>query len=123
MWDDPATAREISLAGGWYALPPQEQRANFQTRYRQLYGSRAPKIGSLAYDAIALAATLANGRAGQRYTRTTIADPNGFAGIDGIFRFRADGMTERGLAVFQIAEGGPPTIISPAASTFQSPGF
>lgn len=121
MWDDPATTREISLAGGWYALPPQEQRSNFITRYQQLYGARPPQIGSLAYDAIALAATLAGGRAGQRYTRTTIADPNGFAGIDGIFRFRSDGMTERGLAVFQVSQDGPPVIISPAASTFQTP--
>ncbi len=123
MWDDPATAREISLAGGWYALPPQEQRGNFLTRYQQLYGSKPPKIGSLAYDAIALAATLADRRSGDRYTRSNIADPNGFAGIDGIFRFRPDGMTERGLAVFQISQEGPPTVISPAMTTFQSPGF
>lgn len=123
MWDDPATSREISLAGGWYALPPQEQRTNFNTRYQQLYGSRPPQIGSLAYDAVALAVTLANGRAGQRYTRATITDPNGFAGIDGIFRFRSDGKTERGLAVFEISQAGPPTIVSPAASTFQTPAF
>lgn len=123
QWDDPATSREISLAGGWYALPPQEQRSNFVNRYQQIYGGKPPKIGSLAYDGIALAATLAGGRPGQRYTRATIADPNGFAGIDGIFRFRADGMTERGLAVYQISQQGQPTVVSPAQTTFQSTGF
>lgn len=123
LWDDPATGREISLAGGWYALPPQEQRITFGTRFQQLYGSKPPKIASLAYDAIALSATLAGGRPGQRYTRSTIADPNGFAGIDGIFRFRSDGMTERGLAVYEVSQAGQPSIVSPAANTFQSPGF
>lgn len=123
LWDEPATAREVSLAGGWYALPPQEQRANFITRYQQLYSSKPPKIASLAYDAIALSATLSSGRPGQRYTRSTIADPNGFAGIDGIFRFRSDGMTERGLAVYEITQAGQPSVVSPAANTFQSPGF
>lgn len=122
-WDDPATSREVSLAGGWYAVPPQEQRANFINRYQQLYGAKPPTIASLAYDAIALSATLANGRPGQRFTRTTISDANGFAGIDGIFRFRSDGMTERGLAVYEVTQAGQPSVVSPAAGTFQSPGF
>ena len=123
QWDDPATAREPSLLGGWYAVPPPEQRMNFSSRYQQLYGGKPPRLASLAYDAIALSATLAGGRPGQRYTRTTIADANGFAGIDGIFRFRSDGMTERGLAVLEVTNVGQVNVISPAASTFQTPGF
>lgn len=122
LWDDPAVAREPSLMGGWYAVPPQEQRSNFSTRYQQLYGGKPPRIASLGYDAVALSATLAGGTPGRRYTRTAIADPNGFAGIDGIFRFRSDGMTERGLAVMEVGNGAQ-SVISPAASTFQSQGF
>jgi ABC-type branched-subunit amino acid transport system substrate-binding protein len=122
LWDDAAVAREPSLLGGWYAAPPQDQRQNFITRYQQLYGSKPPRIASLGYDAVALSATLAGGTPGRRYTRTTIADPNGFAGIDGIFRFRADGMTERGLAVMEVASGQL-SVVSPAATTFQAQGF
>jgi ABC-type branched-subunit amino acid transport system substrate-binding protein len=122
LWDDPAVSQEPSLLGGWYAVPPQEQRSNFSTRYQQLYGSRPPRIASLSYDAVALTATLAGGPAGRRYTKSAIADPNGFAGIDGIFRFRADGMTERGLAVMEVSAQGK-SVISPAAQTFQSQGF
>lgn len=123
LWDDPAVAKETSLMGGWYAVPPQDQRSNFITRYQQLYGSKPPRIASLAYDAVALSATLADGTPGKRYTRVAIADPNGFAGIDGIFRFRSDGMTERGLAVMEVSNGGQLSVISPAANTFQSQGF
>ncbi|MFM9862537.1 MAG: penicillin-binding protein activator [Micropepsaceae bacterium] len=122
LWDDPAVASEPSLHGGWFAVPPQEQRVNFITRYQQLYGSKPPRIASLSYDAIALSATLASGAPGRRYTRANIADPNGFSGIDGIFRFRTDGMTERGLAVMEVTSAGQ-TVISPASSTFQSQGF
>ncbi|MDZ4869547.1 MAG: penicillin-binding protein activator [Alphaproteobacteria bacterium] len=123
LWDDPAVARDPSLQGGWYAVPPQDQRQNFATRYQQLYGTKPPRIASLGYDAVALSATLAGGRPGQRYTRTTIADPNGFAGIDGIFRFQADGMTQRGLAVIEVSANGQLSVVSPAATTFQSQGF
>ena len=123
LWDDPATAREVSLSGGWYAVPPQEQRVTFSSRFQQLYGGKPPRIASLAYDAIALSATLSGGRPGQRYTKSTIADPNGFAGIDGIFRFRSDGMTERGLAVLELGHTGQLSVVSPAANTFQSQGF
>ncbi len=123
LWDDPQIARETSLVGGWYAVPPQDQRQNFITRYQQLYGSKPPRIASLGYDAVALASTLAGGAPGRRYTRTTIADPNGFAGIDGIFRFRADGVTERGLAVMEVTAAGQLSVVSPAATTFQAQGF
>ncbi|MCE9524122.1 MAG: penicillin-binding protein activator [Alphaproteobacteria bacterium] len=123
LWDDPAVARETSLMGGWYAVPPPEQRLNFISRYQQLYGAKPPRIASLAYDAVALSATLAGGQPGKRYTRTAIADPNGFAGIDGIFRFRSDGMTERGLAVMEVSTTGQLNVVSPAANTFQSQGF
>lgn len=123
LWDDPQIARETSLVGGWYAVPPQDQRQNFITRYQQLYGSKPPRIASLGYDAVALSATLAGGTPGRRYTRTTIADPNGFAGIDGIFRFRSDGMTERGLAVMEVTAAGQLSVVSPAATTFQAQGF
>jgi hypothetical protein len=32
-------------------------------------------------------------------------------------------MTERGLAVYEITQAGQPSVVSPAANTFQSPGF
>jgi branched-chain amino acid transport system substrate-binding protein len=123
LWDDPAVAKEASLIGGWYSVPPQDQRLTFATRYQQLYTVKPPRIASLAYDGVALAATLSRGAPGRRYTRQTISDPNGFAGIDGIFRFLPNGFTERGLAVMEIAPNGQLLTASPAAATFQSQGF
>ena len=123
LWDDPAVAKDASLIGGWYSVPPQDQRQNFSNRYQQLYTAKPPRIATLAYDGVALAATLSRGAVGRRYTTATITDPNGFSGIDGIFRFLPNGFTERGLAVMEIAPNGSLIVASPAASTFQSQGF
>ena len=45
-------------------------------------------------------------QAGQRFSAEVLTNPSGFAGIDGLFRFRADGSNERGLAVMKVAAGG-----------------
>ena len=42
----------------------------------------------------------------QRFAPETLTNPSGFAGIDGLFRFRSDGTNERGLAVMKVAQGG-----------------
>jgi hypothetical protein len=35
-----------------------------------------------------------------------LLNSSGFAGIDGLFRFRPDGTNERGLAVMRVTSGG-----------------
>jgi hypothetical protein len=42
---------------------------------------------------------------------------SGFNGTDGLFRFRADGLNERGLSV-QIIDNGSTSVISPAPRSF-----
>jgi ABC-type branched-subunit amino acid transport system substrate-binding protein len=122
-WDDPTVAQEAALVGGWYVVPPQEQRLNFIRKFEQLYGAKPPQIASLAYDAVALTAALSGGERGKRYTISTITDVNGFAGVDGIFRFLPDGLTERGLAVMEIGASGALKIVEPAPQSFQRLGM
>ena len=45
-------------------------------------------------------------KATQRFSPEVLTNPSGFAGIDGLFRFRADGTNERGLAVMKVGSGG-----------------
>jgi hypothetical protein len=68
---------------------------------------------------MALAAVLAQSA---DFSDAAITNPNGFSGLDGIFRFRANGLVQRGLAVLQVQRGGN-TIIDPAPQTFQALGF
>ena len=60
------------------------------------------RTATLAYDAVALVAALARTQGAQRFAPETLTNPSGFAGIDGLFRFRSDGTNERGLAVMKV---------------------
>ena len=62
-------------------------------------------MASLAYDAVSLVALLSPGRPYHRFTIGALMDPNGFSGVNGIFRFKADGTSERGLAARWPADG------------------
>lgn len=118
LWEDPRVTRESSLAGGWFAAPPPDARADFVKRYQSVYGQPPPRLATLAYDATALAAVLARSPNGPDFSAQAIANPNGFAGTDGIFRFRSDGTAERGLAVLEVHRDGF-HVISPAPEDFR----
>jgi ABC-type branched-subunit amino acid transport system substrate-binding protein len=111
--------REPSLAGGWFAAPDPDAKRDFEARFRSAYGTSPPALASLAYDAVSLIAVLAPGSPYHRFTAQALTDPNGFAGIDGIFRFDPDGTSEHGLAVLSIRPGGGASMLSPAPTTFQ----
>jgi hypothetical protein len=56
-------------------------------------------------------------KSGRGFAREALLNPNGFAGVDGIFRFRADGLNERGLAVMTI-QNGTAQIVQDAPKSF-----
>lgn len=123
LWDDPRTYREPSLLGGWFAAPPPEGRRNFERQYRDVYGRPPPRLVTLAYDAVALAAVLARdkGPEGADYSLPVLTNPAGFAGIEGIFRLLPSGQVERGYAILEVQRGGF-RVLSPAPETFEAPG-
>jgi branched-chain amino acid transport system substrate-binding protein len=122
IWDDPNIGTEPALDGGWYAAPAPAARAPFEQRFAQLYRHSPPRLATLGYDATALAAVLARAPQGPDFSDQALTNPNGFSGLDGIFRFRANGLVQRGLAVLQVQRGGN-TIIDPPPQTFQNLGF
>jgi ABC-type branched-subunit amino acid transport system substrate-binding protein len=120
LWDDPTIAREDMLVGGWFAAPEPQAVDAFNSRFHDTFGTNAPQLASLAYDAIALVALLSNGQPYHRFTQGALMDPNGFSGVDGIFRFNPDGTSERGLAVLEVAPDGF-QVVSPSPKTFLPP--
>ncbi len=120
QWDnDPRISAESNLNGGWYPAPENTGFASFAKRYQAAYGSAPSRTASLAYDATSLAAGLAARYGAQAFAQQTLTNPNGFIGIDGAFRFLANGLNQRGLAVYQINRGTA-QIIDPAPKTFAS---
>jgi ABC-type branched-subunit amino acid transport system substrate-binding protein len=106
LWDNPRVFASPSLQGGLYASPDPSGFRNFSGRYRTRYGSDPVRTATLAYDAVALVAALARTQGPTRFSPDVLTNPSGFAGIDGLFRFRADGTNERGLAVMRVGSGG-----------------
>jgi Periplasmic binding protein len=106
LWDNPRVFNSAALRGGLYAAPDPSGFRNFSGRYRAKYGADPVRTATLAYDAVALVAALARTQGGQRFSSEVLTNPSGFAGIDGVFRFRPDGTNERGLAVMRVAPGG-----------------
>jgi ABC-type branched-subunit amino acid transport system substrate-binding protein len=120
LWDDPRLGKEPALMGGWYAAPDPATRADFEGHYAKLYGGGSPpRIATLGYDATALAATLARAAGGPDFSAAAITNHDGFSGLDGILRFRADGLNERGLAVLELQRDAP-KVVSPAPTSFVS---
>src|SRR3979490_3006165 len=106
LWDNPRVFANPALQGGLYAAPDPSGFRSFSGRYRAKFGADAVRTATLAYDAVALVAALAKTQGPHRFSPEVLTNPSGFAGIDGLFRFRADGTNERGLAVMRVGSGG-----------------
>jgi branched-chain amino acid transport system substrate-binding protein len=121
LWDVPDLGSEAELIGGWFAASPPEARRGFVQRYQATYGRAPPRLASLGYDAATLAAVLARPD-GESFSQQAILSPNGFTGVDGLFRFTPGGLVQRGLAVLEVEpEGG--VVVSPAPHSFQDLGY
>jgi ABC-type branched-subunit amino acid transport system substrate-binding protein len=107
LWDNPRVFASPALQGGLFAAPDPSGFRSFSGRYRTKFGSDPVRTATLAYDAVALVAALARTQGGARFSPEVLTNPSGFAGIDGLFRFRADGTNERGLAVMRVGTAGP----------------
>lgn len=117
LWDDPRVFQTPALDGGWFAAPDGAGYRNFANRYAARFKQQPVRTATLAYDAVALVAALVKTQGPQRFSFEILTNPSGFSGIDGLFRFRADGTNERGLAVMRVTPSGP-QIISPAPRSF-----
>jgi ABC-type branched-subunit amino acid transport system substrate-binding protein len=116
-WNDRAAFADPALAGGWFPAPNPARVEEFNAKYRAAYGGEPVSLAILGFEAVYLAAALA-GRGGERPFRDeALLMRSGFLGNTGLFRFRADGISERSLAVMEIGNGAAREV-GPAATQF-----
>lgn len=107
-----------AMRGAWFAAPSDTMFNQLRTRYRARYNRVPYRLASLGYDSVLLAMRVgANWRVGARFPDMELTNPDGFAGIDGAFRFGSDGIAERMLDVQEVTAGGT-IVVSPAAKAF-----
>lgn len=105
IWNDPRATGLPALDGAWFAAPDNSRFNQLAGRYQQRYGSAPTRLATLSYDAVTLASALTQAYGTQRFAESNLVNPNGFAGQDGVFRFRQNGLNDRGIAVFEIRSG------------------
>jgi len=118
-WDDAAVGKEPSMIGGWFAGADRTAVNSFRARFRAHYGREPARLASLAYDATAIAAVLAERPEGADFSHETLISDSGFVGADGLFRFRSDGLAQRGLAVLEIRRDSF-RVVDPAPRDFKN---
>lgn len=120
-WDIPSATLSLpGVQGGWFAMPDPALFAQFQSRYQAAYGETPHPIAGLAYDGIAAIGALARSR--KDLGPAGLTQGAGFVGVTGIFRLRADGSNERGLAIAEI-RNSQVFVIDPAPRSFSGAGL
>ena len=105
VWNDPRIFKTPALQSGWFAAPDSAGFNAFAARYRTRFNADPTRIATLSYDAVSLAAALVRTQGSQRFAEPVLTNPSGFAGADGVFRFKPDGTNDRALAVLEIRNG------------------
>ncbi|WP_394197094.1 penicillin-binding protein activator [Litoreibacter albidus] len=120
-WDVPAQTLSLpGIQGGWFALPDPAPVAQFNARYSSTYGGSAHPLAGLAYDGVAAIGALSAKKLAM--TKGNLTQSSGFKGVNGVFRFKADGTNQRAMAIAQVTNNQV-QIIDPAPKSFGFGGF
>ena len=119
LWNsDSGVGGNAALNGAWFASVSNTLYRQYAAKYRARFGSAPYRLSSLGYDSVLLTVRIAREwRLGDRFPFARLTDRDGFAGLDGAFRFGRDGVAERALEVQEI-RGGQTVTVSPAPSGF-----
>nr|WP_156457932.1 penicillin-binding protein activator [Sphingomonas sp. Leaf412] len=111
-------AARPALSGAWFASVSDSLYRQYAAKYRARFGAAPYRLSSLGYDSVLLVVRVARDwRVGSTFPEARLRDGDGFAGVDGPFRFGRDGVAERALEVQEI-RGGQTVTVSPAPSGF-----
>jgi branched-chain amino acid transport system substrate-binding protein len=121
LWTSEANVgSQAALRGAWFAAPANANFNQLRTRYRARFNSNPYRLGSLGYDSVLLAVRIAEEwPLGRRFPARALRNEDGFAGVDGAFRFGRDGIAERALAVQEVTAAGT-SILAPAPANFRN---
>lgn len=119
LWNsDSGIGGMTQLNGAWFASVSDTYYRQYAAKYRARFGAAPYRLSTLGYDAVLLTVRIAREwRPGTDFPAGRLNDRDGFAGLDGAFRFGRDGIAERALEVQEI-RGGTTVTVSPAPQGF-----
>lgn len=121
LWNsDSGIGSNAGLNGAWFASVPNNYYRTYAVKYRTRFGAAPYRLSTLGYDAVLLTVRISRDwRPGNDFPERRLTDRDGFAGLDGAFRFGRDGVAERALEVQEVGAGATRTV-SPAPRDFKS---
>lgn len=120
LWNsDSNVGANAALSGAWYASVANNLYTQYAGKYRARFNAAPYRLSSMGYDAVLLTVRIARDwRVGSPFPASRLSDRDGFAGLDGAFRFGRDGIAERALEVKEV-RGGTTVTVSPAPKSFR----
>ncbi|MER8412025.1 MULTISPECIES: ABC transporter substrate-binding protein [unclassified Mesorhizobium] len=91
--------------GAFIATLDPSETGPIADRFRTAYNYPADVNVAYAYDMVALTAGIASAIGPDGFSKKVLENPNGFRGSTGLFRFRADGSSERSMPFYRIEKG------------------
>lgn len=101
LWDNDESLGIPELDNAWYTAVPYYGVKRFMDKFKDSFGYEPEHIATIAYDALKLAIELAD----YGFNPQKITDPRGFDGVNGAYRFRADGINERQYDIMEVSNG------------------
>ena len=91
--------------GAYIAALDITETGPIAARFKATFNYDADVNVAYAYDMVALTAGIASAVGPKGMTRQVLENPTGFRGSTGLFRFRADGASERSMPFYQVRNG------------------
>jgi len=112
LWNaETGLSASTALRGAWFASVSDGLYRTLASKYRTAYGAAPYRLASLGYDSVLLAVRIAaEWKPGANFPTARLGDSEGFAGIDGAFRFNRTGIAERNLEVQEVGASGTSVI-------------
>jgi ABC-type branched-subunit amino acid transport system substrate-binding protein len=106
------------LRGAWFSAVSDARYRQFVNSYQTRFGEQPYRVATLGYDAVLLTLRVARDwQPGRAFPLARIVAPDGFLGLDGPFRFSANGLGERAMDVRQV-NAGAVAVVDPAPAKF-----
>ena len=120
LWSGESAIPEAeAMRGALFSALSDGRYRRFSDSYRNRFGNSPYRIATLGYDSVLLALRVAGEgwQPGTPLPTRELTDAGGFLGLDGAFRFRADGTAQRTLEVREVRDGQV-VVVSPAPDSF-----
>lgn len=117
LWDSSELTKDLTMSGAKFAVLPK-MSDGFSAVYEQVSGRAPTRLDAFGFDAVNLViGMLYSPKSNAAY----LLDPSGYNGMDGLFRLKPAGESERALQIVELNGSGDARLITPAAADFLRP--